>query len=396
MAGNAKHPNMEGKTDFDQLANKKGLKLLHLNIRSLAGKIDQLRVDLTTPKIEIITLSETLLTQTYPSKLCELNGYKIFRQDRIRSQNTKKRGGGLITYIQDDLADSAVELSKLSRCTADIEAQWIKIVRDNAKNIILCNVYRPPSGDLDKAITYMNLCLSALNVVKIDLFILGDWNVNYKNKLSPTYKKLSFFENSNHLKQIIQETTRNTDKSKTLIDLILTNADNIKESGTLNTYISDHQPIYVIKKKGRTKYNPVSFEGRSYKEMDLDKLLQDLKGSSWDDLFACPTPDEACEMLQSKLTIELDKQCPVKTTRIKNYIPDWISQELKELIKDRDYFYSKAKRTKNEDDWNIAKHLRNVANSGIRKAKAEYVVNELERNAKDGAKFWRELKKIFP
>ena len=73
---------------------------------------------------------------------------------------------------------------------------------------------------------------------------MGDWNVNYKNKLSPAYKKLLFLDNMHGLRQIIEETTRNTDKSKTLIDLILTNSKYISESGTIDTFNSDHQPIF--------------------------------------------------------------------------------------------------------------------------------------------------------
>ena len=70
--------------------------------------------------------------------------------------------------------------------------------------------------------------------------------------------------------------------------------------------------------------------------------------------------------------------------------------ELRDLIKDRDYFYKKAKMTNNKDDWNIAKHLRNVANSGIRQAKANFVLNKLENHKQVSAKFWRELKSIYP
>ena len=387
---------MAGEKDFDYLAKKKGLKLVHLNVRSLAGKIDQLRVSLPDSKIEIITFSETWLTSAYPAGQCDLLGYTTFRQDRTLNSTSKKRGGGLITYITNELADSTTDLSKLSSCSVNIEAQWLKIVRDNSKNIVLCNIYRPPDGNLDKAITYMNQCLKVLNMVKTDIFIMGDWNANYKNKQTPSYKKLLFFENSNSLKQIVQDTTRNTDKTKTLIDLILTNADHITESGTLSTYVSDHQPIYVIKKKERTKHNSVTFEGRSYRQLNLDEMLNNLGKTNWDDLFTCSTPGDAWDILQTRVATELDKQCPVRTTKVKNYVPDWISPNLIDLVKDRDYFYNKAKKTQSEDDWNIAKHLRNVTNSGIRKAKADFVVNELQRNAKDGAKFWRELKKIYP
>ena len=95
-------------------------------------------------------------------------------------------------------------------------------------------------------------------------------------------------------------------------------------------------------------------------------------------------------------TDELDKFCPVKTTRIKRYIPGWIDDNLINQIRDRDYFYAKAIKTKNEDDWNIAKHLRNVVNSNIRQAKANFVIKNLNDNAKDSSKFWRQIIEVFP
>ena len=48
-----------------------------------------------------------------------------------------------------------------------------------------------------------------------------------------------------------------------------------------------------------------------------------------------------------------------------------------EQIQDRDYFYKRAKQSGDEDAWNIAKHLRNVTNANIRKAKRDFVLNEL-------------------
>ena len=148
-----------------------------------------------------------------------------------------------------------MSLRKLDIRDFFLEAQWLKIDNKNAKNIIVFNLYRPPEGNLTEAIQYLNKCLLSLNTAKTDIFILGDLNVTYKNVLSPSYKKLVFFEHRNSFKQIIKETTRNTDKSKMIIDLIFTNAKHITDSGTLDSFISDHQllqPVFVFKKKRDT------------------------------------------------------------------------------------------------------------------------------------------------
>ena len=117
------------------------------------------------------------------------------------------------------------------------------------QNLVICNVYRPPQGDLKSAISYLDDCLKTINLSKIDVFLMGDMNVNYLNKSSLNYKKLKFFSQSNGFTQFINNTTRNTDKTNLLIDLALTNSKHISEAGTLEHFISDHQPIYIIHKK---------------------------------------------------------------------------------------------------------------------------------------------------
>ena len=74
----------------------------------------------------------------------------------------------------------------------------------------------------------------------------------------------------------------------------------------------------------------------------------------------------------------------------------FLTDDLLEQIKNKDYFYRKAKKFGNLDDWNIAKYLRNQTNKNIRKAKSEYVTNQLHACRGDSAKFWHTIKTVFP
>ena len=64
-------------------------------------------------------------------------------------------------------------------------------------------------------------------------------------------------------KQFINEPTRPCNNS--CIDLIFTNYDYTSQSETLDLNYSDHQAIFITKKKTKSKTNRISFEGRSYK-----------------------------------------------------------------------------------------------------------------------------------
>ena len=115
-----------------------------------------------------------------------------------------------------------------------------------------------------------------------------------------------------------------------------------------------------------------------------------------DSSFEMKKPDKVWQCLINHINNDLDQHCPIRKFQILIYKPDWVNNTLLEQIRDRDYFYKKAKTTKNEDDWNIAKHLRNVTNSNIRKAKANYTIQKLNQLKGDSTKFWKEIKKVFP
>ena len=89
--------------EFCALNAVKGLKLVHMNVRSLPKKIDQLRILLHNSTIDMLTLSETWLREGLVNNLYDLEGYKLFRCDRLVESQTggwgvrrkqKKRGGG--------------------------------------------------------------------------------------------------------------------------------------------------------------------------------------------------------------------------------------------------------------------------------------------------------------
>ena len=184
-------------------------------------------------------------------------------------------------------------------------------------------------------------------------------NINYKNQSALAYKKLHSFSQSNGLTQYIKY-IRNTDKSKSLLDLALRNSKFVSNSGTFEHFMSDHQRIFIIHKKGRDTRKTVQFEGRSYQTFDREFFREKLLGCNWGKLYNSETPDQACKFILENVTVVLDALCPKRKFSIKNYRQDLMTNELIEQIKDRDYFYHKAKTTGEDDYWNIAKYLRNV------------------------------------
>ena len=82
---------------FDELSSVKGFTMVHLNIRSIVKKIDQIKILLQKSSIDIVTFSETWLKSHLHSTPFEIEGHKLLRQDRLPAGKRSKRGGGLLT-----------------------------------------------------------------------------------------------------------------------------------------------------------------------------------------------------------------------------------------------------------------------------------------------------------
>ena len=178
--------------------------------------------------------------------------------------------------------------------------------------------------------------------------------------------------------------------------LAFSNSKFVSGAGTLEHFISDHQPIYLIHKKSRDKRESVEFKGRSYRKYEKERFQNELRSADWDEYYRSDNPEKAWDFLFEQITTVLDKMCPLRKFKIKNYRPEWMSDELIEQIKDRDYFYRKAKKEGGEDAWNIAKYLRNTTNSNIRQAKRDFILGELENNEGNAKKFWEVIRQVIP
>ena len=231
----------------------------HLNLRSMINKHDLLKIQMKTMGIDLLTFSESWLNENVENNLIHINDYNVVRNDRNwRDTNTSspKRGGGVGAYIHNSLNFSCDKLSHMNISKKYMESIWFEINREKAKNLVIGVIYRPPNGDVT---TFCELLTEQVNSViearNVDLYILGDFNINYTNKKDPDVKKLLNFQEMTTLKQLIVDNTG----LNSCLDLIFTNSDSIYQSGVLDLNISDHDMVYVTHKIKQTKHSRTSF-----------------------------------------------------------------------------------------------------------------------------------------
>ena len=102
------------------------------------------------------------------------------------------------------------------------------------------------------------------------------------------------------------------------------------ESGVLPVSISDHLPIYVIKKKDRPLTSFKTIKGRSYthynKDLLADLLLVDGRRAS----YWCPgnNPDILWDIMLGIIRIATDKLSPMVNVRTRDDKPGWYTKEI--------------------------------------------------------------------
>ena len=178
--------------------------------------------------------------------------------------------------------------------------------------------------------------------------------------------------------------------------MFLVNNPDVTSGGTLHYNVSDHVPVYVIRKKIKIKPAKTEFFGRTYRNYLKDILANKMQDIDWNDLLLLDNLDVFLESLYERIMKIVNDVCPFKKSKYTNSRPPWITHELMELAKDRDYFMTLARRKPTEDIVQRAKALRNEAKSAFKRAKEEFVKSRLEEHQDNPKEFWQELANVIP
>lgn len=263
--------------DREAIKNLKGVKYLHLNVRSLLPKFQLVEEDFLNGSFDIVCFTETWLKKGIPDSLICNPDYNLIRHDRtITNQVTglSKTGGGIVIYLKKFIIYEICD----SVCTKDLELCIAKLSVGGNKKQVLIVTYRPPGGNVTRAIDILTGFFDKYNDKYNDteFIMMGDMNINYLDKRCNQAKSLNNLGKQFGLVQLIKDATRVTLQKSTLIDICFTNMENIAHSGIISYFLSDHFPIFVIKKKQKAERKSCSFLGRSYLNYSLEAFENQL------------------------------------------------------------------------------------------------------------------------
>lgn len=345
------------------------LKLGHLNVRSLLNKFNDIRNLVVQEQFHVFGITETWLKSDVGNNTITLPGFSLFRSDRVT------RGGGVGIYVCSQLNPKVIRVVSPGNF---LEHIWISF-KLNGKSYAIGIYYRPPKSNVADCIECIDSHLSYITPLHDEIFCLGDFNINLldsNNLLAPCFESYEFCE-------MVREPTRiSFHGTATLLDPIFSSdKDSVFGSGVINTdHISDHCCVFCVVKVNKFKFNQKFVTFRDFKNFNLPNFLNDIQRTPFHHIFGVHSIDRKVQIFNDYLIKVFDTHAPVVTARVSKPKCPWLTENSALLMKRRDQALAKYKRSKNRDDFDLYKLLRNSALSAIRRDKKMYMQNICRTN----------------
>ena len=370
--------------------------LLHLNIRSILNKFDDLKAYLNSLEynFSVIGLSETWLNQN------NCTDFPLPCYHYIGKVRNNKHGGGVGLYVncsyqfreRDDLAVNIDDI---------IESQFIELTT-KPKNTLVGIIYRPPNSKIDQFIECLTEMLQKLDLQNKKCYLMGDFNLDLlkidENQYTKDFINQMF---SSTFYPLISKPTRITNISATLIDNIFVNdLEECHRCGILYTDLSDHLPVFQITfslKKGNDTHCDIKY--RLMNKNTVDRLCEDLKNEDWNDIYDKTDPQEAYNYFYGKLFKLYEKNIPLIKTKNKGNIDNqkipWVTKGILKSRKTKNKLYKKFIKNPNERNESIYKTYRNKFNKIKKAAKKHYYNKEFNEHKGNLRYSWKLIKEVI-
>lgn len=392
-------------SDFKPLANSNDISIFHTNIGSLEKHFEELQTVLKMLdfKFDIIGITESKIKKDIKPKIkISLPGYKCYHVD------TEADKGGSLIYISSHLTPKPrKDLEKLLYKSEMLESTFIEIIVPNKKNIVIGNIYRHPSMDLNEYLeNYLTPFLERLNREDKRKFLMGDFNIDLMtvDDESLTAKYFDLMTSHLFVPHIINP-TRITSTSRTLIDNIFSNATNIKDatSGNLTISLSDHLAQFLIipsdhKKLHKNNKMQTVIDGKNF---DHENYILDMFNLDWH-IPNFKDPNDAFNHLENHIEAVNSRHIRIRQMTKKEILDKekpWVNHEIKEMIKKRNKLHSLFIKENNMEKKEILKtkykKLRNLITSKTRFNKKKHYENFFDQNSDNLRNTWRGIKSII-
>lgn len=328
----------------------------------------------------VCCVSETHLTPDIEENEFNIDGYTT-----ICSRSNSRHTGGVVIYVMNCLGFSIVLNDSVDYSFWSLVVE-IKMLQ---KSVLVGALYRSPNASPAVFLQYLEDKLGDELLHKQMTVFLGDINIDWQKNSSDTRKVKNIIQSSG-FKQVVTKETRKTNTSASLIDYIITNDFNMQEVQRNFPIISDHEIIGVNIEVNGEQQEIQPIYSRHLSEDNISNIITELVGKMWN--YTAVDVDVIYADFITNIQEALNKFAPVN--KIKPRKCCWITQDVKQIQKNRDRAYQKFCFTGLSADWERYKKYRNEVVSMIRKNKTRYYEQNIDNCKGDSKRMWRALKDL--
>ena len=396
-----------------------GIKICHWNKGGshLQNKMPEIRQLVSGLHPHILGISEANLFPNHDQSLVQLTDYNLHLPLTLSGQDNKYCR--VVTYTHKSLV-AKLRPDLMSETCSSI---WLEVGLPRHKRFLVCQTYREwqllnqgqdnsslaVPEQLARWAEFLEQWENALNT-GLEVHTLGDMNINHLNwtdqslpssnqtsRLRPLINALFSRILPQGVTQCVRMATRHwPNQTSTGLDHYYTNRpDKITEVHAQHHGGSDHMAIFATRYSRSIITNQSYVRKRSYKYFDPDEFTAAIQQLGWLDIYLCNDVDQAVRLLSNKITTTLDRMAPMKTVQVRTNYNPWISQETKDLMKERDETQKQASQSNNPDQWRKYKHLRNRITSRLRSEEKNWQRFKLAECGTDSAKTWKTVRGIL-
>lgn len=295
--------------------------ILHFNVRGLTSKVEDVKELLCNLsekgfKPLCILLCETFLN-VHNAKLCNIEGFKLVRNDR------NAHGGGVAIYVDDEFNFNLCD-NLTYNDSNEFECIFIELffkgrthTNTHTHKLLIGEIYRTPNSNLIKSHDRFDALFKKIPRSYQQVIIGTDQNIDYLKLHTKNHSDFLHMVISHGYTPCINQPTRVTTTTATLIDNIYTKGIVPTESHVFTSHTSDHYPIMINfdTPPPHSFKNSVSFQSRKFTADANSNIETDLITHNWHSLHSMDT-NTAFTHFMNILSQSIDTHAPLRTVTI--------------------------------------------------------------------------------
>ena len=328
----------------------------------------------------LIFLTETHIVEAEAFNQYSIPGYKV-----SHCLSHSRHTGGVAIYAKESIV---CEVLSNEFC----ENNWF-LGLSVVKGIKMSNygmIYHSPSSSDNRFLQILeNWMEEFLDLSKFNI-LAGDFNINWFD-----------IDNSKHLKQLVgylnlhqtvNEFTRISKNSRTLIDHVFSNSDTVRSSTNVDLKITDHETIVInIEDSCSDCYEKIKI--KCWKKYSMEAMSELVK-RSLDFHTLNGTLDQQAAVLTNILKTCTGKLVCEKFIDLPNS-NSWYNFDLLHLKRERDELYIQFRRSNCPRLWKRYTIARNKYCKSLKNARSEYIQRKIDQNKNNSKELWKILKRLI-